>query len=262
MSLEELVASCVRSAGTPSLCRMGSNEGARNLLLDTGVKVLHEKGIRAGVGHVKLAEVAAQAGYTTGAAYKHWPSQADFHRDLALAALQWRDRSAVADTINSIRHLVDSDAPLLEVLRVGAEANIHRLPEETEFFTTLSLRASAMHDDGLMAASFERVEAGLAAHADLYAALLKVFHRRMRVPFTLSHMVKVVAALAEGFAIQDGFGVRHHHLDREGLGEGVGRDWTLFGTALQLLVDAFTEPDTVDSVGDDEPQRKKRSAGR
>jgi AcrR family transcriptional regulator len=236
---------------------MGSNQGARSLLLDTGVRVLHDKGVRAGVGHVKLAEVAAQAGYTTGAAYKHWPSQADFHRDLALAALQWRDRSAVADTINSIRHLVDADAPLLEVLRVGAEANIHRLPEETEFFTTLALRASAMHDTELMAASFERVEAGLAAHADLYSALLKVFHRRMRNPFTLSHMVKVVAALAEGFAIQDGFGERHQHLDRDDLDDGVGRDWTLFGTALQFLVEAFTEPDTT-GAQDAEPQREKR----
>jgi AcrR family transcriptional regulator len=236
---------------------MGSHESTRTRLLDTGVKVLHEQGVRAGVSHIKLAEVASQAGYTTGAAYKHWLCQADFHRDLALAALQWRDRSAVADTINSIRHLVDSEAPLLEVLRVGAEANIHRLPEETEFFTTLALRACAVHDEWLRTASFERVEAGLAAHADLYSALLKVFRRRMRSPFTLGHMVKVIAAMAEGFAIQDGFGARHQHIDRDELGDGVGRDWTLFGTALQFLVEAFTEPDA-DAVGDEQPQREIR----
>lgn len=231
------------AAGRGIVMPMSSPEATRNVLLDTGVMLLHDLGVRAGVTHVKLAEVARRAGYTTGAAYRCWPRQADFHRDLALAAIDWRDRSSVADTINSIRQLVDSGAPVLEVLRVGAQANIHRFPDETDFFTTLALRASAMQDEEMLMAGFRRVEEGLAAHTDLYEALLKVFHRRMRTPFTVAQMAKVVAAMAEGFAIQDGTGARHPHLDRDDLGEGVGRDWTLFGTALQFLVEAFTESD-------------------
>ncbi|MEJ7722487.1 MAG: hypothetical protein WKF58_19565 [Ilumatobacteraceae bacterium] len=47
--------------------------------------------------------------------------------------------------------------------------------------------------------------------------------------------------LPEGFAIQD-VGGEHQHLDRPGLGQGVGSDWTLFGTATQAVIEHFTEP--------------------
>jgi len=216
----------------------------RQALLDAGIELLHEKGVAAGVGHIRLADVAHHAGYTTGAAYRCWDSQQDFHRDLAVAALQWRDRSSIADTIKQVRPLVDQRAPFLEFLRVGGESNVHRLPDESQYFTALALRASAVRTPELIAASNERVEEGLAAHAELYETLLGVFELRMRAPFTTAHLAAVLAAMAEGFAIQDVTGTRHPHLHRTDLGDGVGSDWTLFATAMQAILEFFTEPAT------------------
>jgi AcrR family transcriptional regulator len=211
-------------------------------MLEAGIALLHERGVVTGVTHIKLARVAKRAGYTTGAAYRFWPAQEDFHRELAIAALHWRDRSSVADTIAAIRSVVDGGAPLLEVLRTGAEANVHRFPGETDFFITLALRASAVYASGdLVEASRARVEEGLKKHAELYEALMAMFGRRPRPPYTTHHLASVLAALAEGFGIQD-LGGRHQHFNRPDLGEGVGSEWTLFGAATQAVVEHFTEP--------------------
>ncbi len=161
---------------------------------------------------------------------------------MAITALEWRGRSSIADTIAAIRAVVDGGAPLLEVLRTGAEANVHRFPGETDFFITLALRASAVHASGdLVEASRVRVDEGLRSHVELYDALMAMFGRRPRPPYTTHHLASVLAALAEGFAIQD-VGGEHQHLDRPGLGQDVGSDWTLFGTATQAVIEHFTEP--------------------
>jgi AcrR family transcriptional regulator len=225
------------------LGRMTMSSDTRDRLLRAGIGMLHETGVVAGVDHVKLADACERAGYTTGAAYRCWPTQADFHHDLAIAALEWRDRPPGADTVTSVRPLLKERAPLLEALRVGAEANVYRLPQNTDFYITLALRASAIHDVALMDASVRRVDEGLRAHEELFTEFARLFGRRMRAPFTVSHLVAVTAALAEGFALQDCTRTRHPRIDRDGLGDGVGRDWTLYGTALHFLIEAFTEPD-------------------
>jgi AcrR family transcriptional regulator len=237
---------------------MSFSPDARQRVLDAGVSLLYETGVVAGVSHVKLAAAAGRAGYTTGAAYRCWPSQEDFHRDLARAAILRKERASIADIVADIRPVIDAGAPLLEVLRVGAEANLCRGPDRADFFVSLALRASALSDPELVGASDERVCEGLADHTALFAALAKLYRRRMRPPFTIEHYTAVVAALAEGFAIQDSTGTRHPRLERDGLGDGVGRDWTLFGAVLQIVVEAFTEPECApvarNDANDEHPQ--------
>jgi AcrR family transcriptional regulator len=217
------------------------DRSARQAILDVAVSLVHERGLVSGVTHVKLATAARRAGYTTGAAYRHWDTQEDFHRDLAVAVLEWRDRSSFADVIESIRYLVDDDAPLLEVIRVGAAANLARLPNETDYFVTLALRASAAYSPHVVAAARERVDHGLEEHRQLYEALLEVSGRRPKPPFTAEHLAVALAALADGFAVQD-VGRKHAHVDRVDLGDGIGADWTLFGVAVQAIVEHLTEP--------------------
>jgi AcrR family transcriptional regulator len=238
---------------------MSASHDTRHRLLEAGVSLLYETGVVAGVSHVKLAAAATRAGYTTGAAYRCWPSQEDFHRDLARAAILRKERASIADIVSDIRPLIDSGAPFLEVLRVGAEANVCRSPDRADFLIALALRASALSDPELVDASVERVGAGLAEHTELFAALAKVFGRRVRPPFTMSHFTAVVAALAEGFAIQDATSTRHPRLERDDLGDGVGRDWTLFGVVLQILVEAFTESDCAPGAGSDDAEHGSAS---
>jgi AcrR family transcriptional regulator len=214
---------------------------ARDSILAAGLDLLHDVGVRAGVSHVRLEHAARRAGYTTGAAYRCWPSQDEFHRELALAALAWRDRGSNADVIRSVREAVDTNAPVEEVIRLGAAANVARTPEETDYFVPLVLRAGARFDEELAAAARARVDEGIAAHEQLHQVLLTRYHRRVRPPLTLRELSTIIAAVADGFAVQD-VGREHPRVEIEPTAPGVGREWTLLGVAVWALVEQLTEP--------------------
>jgi AcrR family transcriptional regulator len=217
------------------------SRAARDSILAAGLDLLHCVGVRAGVTHIRLEHAARRAGYSTGAAYRCWPSQEEFHRELALAAMAWRDRGSNADVINSIRAAVDGGAPIDEVVRLGAAANVERTPDETDYFVPLVLRASARFDDELAVAARARVDDGIAAHEQLHEVLMTRYHRRVRAPLTLRDFSTIIAAVADGFAVQD-VGRAHPRVDVEPARSSVGREWTLLGIAVWALVDQLTEP--------------------
>jgi hypothetical protein len=217
------------------------SRAAREAVLAAGLDLLHGAGVRPGVGHVRLEQAARRAGYTTGAAYRCWPWQDDFHHDLALAALGWRDRSSNADAITSIRAAVDAWAPADEVVRVGAAANVERTPMDTDYFVPLVLRATARFDDELAAAAAARVDEGIAAHEQLHEILLTRYRRQVRPPLTIRDLATIIAAIADGFAVQD-VGREHPRVVVDDPGPGVGREWTLLGLAIRAIVAELTEP--------------------
>jgi AcrR family transcriptional regulator len=212
----------------------------RERLLDAGIALLHEVGVQPGVAHIRLADVAHRAGYTPSAAYRCWNTQADFHRDLAAASLAWRDRSLIADTTRMVRAMISAQAPWQEVLRVGGNSNVHRTPAEAEFYTALALRAAAGHDPTVRSAAEHRVAEGLRAHSELFTILLEVYGREVRAPYTIDHISAIIGALSDGFALQDISGENHPHLDRDDVGDGSGRDWTLFACVLEIVSDRMT----------------------
>ena len=163
----------------------------RSRLLEAGVDLLHELGIHPGVTHVRLTEVAHRAGYSTSAAYRCWETQADFHRDLAIAALEWHDRALIADTTRMVRTIISAHAPWLEVLRVGGNSNVERTPAEVEFYIALAIRAASGCDPEVGLAADRRVTEGLDAHGELYSVLLEVYGREMRPPYTIDHLAAV-----------------------------------------------------------------------
>lgn len=219
-----------------------SLDETRRLLLDVAIRMLHERGISVGVTHVRLGDVVTEAGLTTGAAYRCWPNQEAFHLDLAVAAVRWRDEASITRTVAAIRHLVEREAPLAEVLRAGAEANLHRYPVDVAFLTTIALRASAPFDEAVTEASRRRNADAVEAFAALYAAILSRYRRRIVAPFTLENFTLALVALSEGFALQSMSGEPHPRIDRGAEREGVGSDWTLLGASVEALVDFFTEP--------------------
>jgi AcrR family transcriptional regulator len=150
----------------------------RKRLLDTALVMLEQRGLFVGVTHVRLSEVVAEAGMTTGAAYRCWDDQTAFHRDLALAAVRQRDQGTIDRTVQHIRHLVDARAPLPEVLRVAAAANLHRYPEDAAFLITIPLRMTSPSDPELAQASGERHREAMTSFVSLYDALLGVYERR------------------------------------------------------------------------------------
>jgi len=212
--------------------------------------MLHEQGVNAGVSHIRLQDVLKQAGLTTGAAYRLWADQSAFHRDLAVAALGWRDDNPIGSTVGAIRHLVDEGAPLHEVIRQGTGAHVDGLDHpvvddgraSTTFLTTLALRATASHDEELQAASLARHLESIDSFASLYEMLIAVYRRRMRPPFTLRHLTIAVAALGEGFALQALEGEPHPFVELVDDADGKVVEWSLMGTVVWAIVESMTEP--------------------
>jgi AcrR family transcriptional regulator len=216
----------------------------RHLLIDTGIAMLHERGVTAGVAHIRLQDVLKRAGLTTGAAYRLWDHQEDFHRDLAAAATRSRDDVPITRTIAAIRDLVDRRAPLREVIRVAAATHVDGLGAggDGAFLTTLALRATAGHQPELQAASRARHNESIDSFAQLYDTLMKVYGRRLRPPFTLRQFTVAMAALGEGFALHAIEGEEHPVVEVSGPGGGPPEAWTLFGVSVEALVELFTEP--------------------
>jgi AcrR family transcriptional regulator len=220
-----------------------TREQTRQLLLDVGIELLYERGIHLGVTHIRLSDVVAAAGLTTGAAYRCWENQDAFYRDLAAAAILHREKDPVDDTIDRIAPLLAEGAPLAEVVRTGAEANLHRYPEDTAYLTKVALRVCGPTDGSMTEATQRRFKTSLDSYSGMYAELLAVFGRRMRTPYTLRDLALSLMALSEGFTIQAMGGAEHPHVERTDLDPRVGTDWTLFACAVEGVIEHFTERD-------------------
>jgi AcrR family transcriptional regulator len=228
----------------------------RQLLLDVGLRLLHERRVYVSVTHVRLTDVVKEAGLTTGAAYRCWENQDAYHRDLAVAAARWRDRASVAETVEAVRGLVEAGAPFAEVLRVGAEANVYEYPEHTATLTTIALRTCAPADPAIAEAGRYHLNQAVEAFAELYDMILPLYGRRLRAPYTTRDLATVLIAVSEGFTLQGVTGQPYPRVRRHDVEPGVGTDWTLFGCAVEAIAERFTEvtPDEppVDALDDDE----------
>lgn len=232
-----------------------TTEETRELLVNTAVEMLHEQGAYIGVTHVKMSDVVQRAGLTTGAAYRIWESQDDFHREVAVAAVRWRPVGSIDDTVMAIKDAVEGGLPVGETIRLASAANLRTLPDDAADLVSLTLRMAAPADDELAAASRQRHELAMEDFSALYAALLDVYRLRVRAPYTLRHLALALAALSEGFSIQGLSDVDHPVVERGDVEPGVGAQWTLFGCAAEGIIRALTEPVPPPSWTDAPPGR-------
>lgn len=213
----------------------------RRALLEAGIELVYEQPVPPCVSHISLAVVARKAGFSTGAAYRVWPTQDEFRRDLAVAAIAFRDRASIANIVDDVRDLVDARAPFLEVLRRGGERHISDRRAISETVTLLALRTTSVHDEVTSTAAQARVADGIAEHSNLYSVLMPIYGLKMRDPFTITHLARAIAAVAEGLALQATEPASHPIVDRHDLDEGVGTEWTLLAVTLQAIFEFFTE---------------------
>jgi AcrR family transcriptional regulator len=231
------------------VCRTA--EDTRRLILEAAIQMLLERGATAGVQHIRLQEVLRSVGLTTGAAYRIWGDQDEFHRDLAVAMVGLRFAPPVASAAGAIEEVLSSGGSLDDVARVAAldfvtyASKFHLEPESRDshaFITALALRTAAGAWPELRGASAERHRESIAAFATFYAALLQRFGRRMREPLTIVDFTEAMAALGEGFAIRAAEGLDHPTYDIPEGAELPSGEWTLFGIGIRGLVAAFTIP--------------------
>ncbi|WP_314504410.1 hypothetical protein [uncultured Microbacterium sp.] len=227
-------------------------DDTRRLILETGIQMLLERGATAGVQHIRLQEVLRSVGLTTGAAYRIWADQSDFHRDLAVEMVGMRFAPPVTSAAIAIQEVLDdSDGTLDDVARVAAldfvtyASKFHLEPESRDshaFITALALRTAAGAWPELRVASAERHQGSIDAFAAFYAALLARYGRRMRAPLTIVEFTEAMAALGEGFAVRAAQGLDHPVFDLPEGGELPAGEWTLFGLGIRGLVEGFTVP--------------------
>ncbi len=232
-------------------------DDTRRLILEAGLQMLLERGATAGVQHIRLQEVLRSVGLTTGAAYRIWTDQTDFHRDLAVEMVGLRFAPPVTSASVAIQEVLESGGSLDDVARVAAldfvtyASKFHLEPESRDshaFITALALRTAAGSWPELSVASAERHRGSIAAFTEFYGALLQRYGRRVRSPLTIVDFTEAMAALGEGFAVRAAEGLDHPTYDIPEGAELPSGEWTLFGIGIQGLVAAFTIPVSEDEA--------------
>ncbi|GAA1924281.1 hypothetical protein GCM10009775_15760 [Microbacterium aoyamense] len=231
-------------------------EETRKLILDAGLKLLLERGASAGVQHIRLQEVLRSVGLTTGAAYRIWADQDDFHRDLSIEMVSLRFAPPSSSAQNAARTVLEDDGSMDDVLRATTQDHVdyasrfHREPESRDshaFITALALRTAAGSWPELRDASAERHAESIADFTAFYTAIMPQVGLRMREPFTVQDFAEAMAALGEGFAVRAAEGLDHPMYEIEEGAPLPAGTWTLFGIAARGLVEVFMIRDEDDA---------------
>lgn len=235
-------------------------EDTRRLIIDAGLTLLLERGASAGVQHIRLQEVLRTVGLTTGAAYRIWADQTDFHRDLAIEMVRLRFAPPSHSVESAVAPVIDGDGSMDEAIRaatadhVAYASRFHLEPESRDshaFITALSLRTAAGAWPELREASAERHAESIQGFTDFYAAMIERYGYRMRTPFTVRDFAEAMAALGEGFAVRAAEGLDHPMFVVADGQEVPSGEWTLMGLAARGLVDAFMIREDSPAASDD-----------
>ena len=233
---------------------MGRRTGdeTRALLLRVGMQMLLDRGVSAGVQHIRLQDVLRHAGLTTGAAYRLWADQSDYQRDLAVAMVRLRLSRPTDYARAAVEDLVAAGASGDDVIRAAADAHLRSAMIDTDhpadavdaqqFLIALALRTTAQTWPELTQASRERHRESIAAFAEFYAFLMQAYGMRMKSPLRLEDFTEAVAAMGEGFAVRAMEGIEHPRYDVDLGAEFPPGNWTLFALGIRALVTEFMTP--------------------
>lgn len=228
-----------------------TSEETRRLLIDAGLQLLLERGVSAGVQHIRLQEVLRRVGLTTGAAYRIWAEQDEYHRDLAVEMVRLRLAPPTASAQAAVSGLIGTDGTdgtIDDVIRAAAADHVayvetfHLDPGSRAshaFLTALSLRTAAGAWPELRVASAARHAESVDEFVRFYSALMRRYGLRMRTPYSVEDFAEAMAALGEGFAIRAAEGLSHPMMTIAEADEGPTGEWSLFAIAIRGLMDAF-----------------------
>ncbi|MBS1846827.1 MAG: hypothetical protein JST73_00980 [Actinobacteria bacterium] len=223
-------------------------EETRTLLLDTGVDMLVGSGTDVTIGKLDLTEVSTRAGMASaGSAYKIWPDQDAYRRDLLRHFL---DRSFNIGSEDFFADMVDFEpttAPTLDALIRSFDDRTpeERATESANFAAYVALWLAALHDDDLATSLETGDSVSLNWFTELYAAATVGYGLEFIPPLTPLLFAIVANAAVEGFdihrAVHPAVAQRELTIDDD---DGNPRTWTLLSCTLRALVDAFTRPIT------------------
>lgn len=229
-----------------------TGDETRALLLRVGMQMLLERGVSAGVQHIRLQDVLRRAGLTTGAAYRLWTDQSDYQRDLAVAMVRLRLSSPTDYTREAVADLIASGASGDDVIRAAADSHIRSTSPDLNdpadavdaqsFLIALALRTTAHTWPELRNASRERHRESIAAFAEFYEFLMQSYGFRMKSPLTIIDFTEAMAAMGEGFAVRALEGIEHPTYAVAADDEVPEGTWSLFALGVRALVNEFMVP--------------------
>ena len=241
------------------------------MLLGLGVRLLQERGLEGGAAHITLNEVFARASsdhgvrVTPASVYgRIWDTQADFQRELLLAAAAFYPDGEERPTLDAARRVIAAAElrtpegrweALREVCRVAGEVHIAVLEASRAWqiwvgVWALTVSTPTTDDDRELGPSIlAGHEAATAALASVLREILAALGFRLVPSFTIDQLALAIGATAEGLALRDRFASSHvRALMRPGrIGQ---QPWTLFGIVMEGTVSQFVEP-----IPDWEPAR-------
>lgn len=232
--------------------RRRTGDETRALLLRVGMQMLLERGVSAGVQHIRLQDVLRRAGLTTGAAYRLWADQNDYQRDLAVAMVHLRLSSPTDYARKAVADLLAAGASGDDVIRAAAETHLRPAVvdaddpaaalDSQQFLIALALRTTAQTWPELTEATAKRHRESITAFSEFYTSLMDAYGLRMKTPLTVTDFTEAMAAMGEGFAVRALEGIEHPRYtvgDDDDLPAG---EWSLFALGVRALVNEFMTP--------------------
>jgi hypothetical protein len=229
-----------------------SRDETRRALLDTGVRLLMERGLEGGCANVGMADVLADIHEASGRRITNasiygriWATQADFHRDLLLeAAAKFPAHEEQASRHAAAEVLDEFQGPADEVLRMICRqigvVHFDELAQSRAWQTWLAIWAltvstPTLEDDLERGPTIaRRHEHAVDAFARVFDEILVAIGATMRPGLNVEQLAMAIYALSEGLVL-------HQRFSRDDLMtvDVDGEHWTLFGVALEGIVQRF-----------------------
>ncbi len=187
------------------------------------------------LAHVKVADVADQAGVTKGAVYHVWPSQEAFRKDLLQRLLEQNRQAGIREL-----HELLADPKLLPgdpraIMHRYADFVFEALKDDPAFFARFSFFVYAANPEvaALLAQGDDAVVVDFGPVVEQY---LELTGRRLRAPFTTELMLISINSLFQGLCLR--YRTSPALVDRPIGPEQLGR----YAHGLESIVMHFSEP--------------------
>lgn len=215
---------------------VSGRDRTRQVLLDAGQAILRERGTSAEID-IKLTDVLARTGYTTGAAYPIFGNQEGYQRELALyvaANFDWAGPEAITDELVQI---LETSESLEETIMRGTQRYFEVFTANEDFYLALQFWAVREPWPELQASLQEGYRVVHDGFATLFGMILDIYDRRPKPGFTIDDITVAITALTEGLAL------RHRIDSRAADSCTVTTNLAdLYGHTLISIANQFTEP--------------------
>lgn len=236
------------------------------MLLDAGKSILRDEGLGTGAEAITFKRVFDRVEKETGVRLTNasviqrvWENQAEFQADLLVSIALGQNHQEIDDAVAGARPAMAAfdvgtpaarSASLRELCRVAGQLNARALRQSTDWPLLIGVWSLAISGEG--PEYRKRIEAALRTGYDaftarieaVYTTMIRFLGYRLREEFVLRDFVIAADSLAQGFGFRDRIddSMMKPIVRSTGPG-GTEQEWTLFGAALEGLVNQFFEID-------------------